>query len=165
VDVDIINSFITATQQVLSKQLRIPFVKGVLEVKSENAGNELLTCVTGLSGTIGGCVALSLPKEMASRLFDKINSNSNEKDVIETKASMINLIKITCRISDIARESINSKDIIIEAPQMVSQGKKTPFPLGMPVISISFKTHSGVFYIESAYVNHIEEDSLINERI
>jgi len=149
IDVNLINPFITATQNALETMTMMKIVKKDLFLKDDYRMFGDISGVMGLSGDAEGSVVISLPQALALKIFAKMvgeeEKTAIDDDVKDAVGEVINVI------SGQAKGALaNTKyHFIISLPSVViGTGHEISHRSGTPCIAVTFECAGEVFAIQ-----------------
>ena len=145
-----INPFLSSTSSVFSQMLGVevsrlpPFVR-----KGEHSPQYDVTGIIGLTGKTTGTVALSLTKEMALSITEKLLGDK-PADVNATVVDAIG--EVTNMIAGAAKAQLEQLQLSLGLPTVIT-GKSTciAFPSNAIPISIPFDSPIGTFVVEVGF--------------
>jgi len=146
-DVQYINPFIVAVQNIFDTMINVPFKLGKPTVKNDTIPPYQISGIIGLSGSVTGCVVISLSKEIAFQLVSALIG----EEVTELDDDCTDAIgEIANMIAGNAKTDFPGEDNSISVPSVIIGKHKVSYPSGLPIISIPCETERGKMFIEIA---------------
>lgn len=146
-DVNYINPFLIAVQNIFDTMIEVPFTLGKPSIKKDNVPSHEISGIIGLSGGVSGCVVISLSEaialQLASALLDEELTEVDE-DCTDAIGEIANMI------AGNAKTDFPVDNASISAPTVVIGKHKMSFPSGIPIISIPCETDHGKLVIDIA---------------
>jgi len=151
-DVEYINPFVIAVQNIFETMIDLSFNLGQPTLKKESEPAYEVSGVIGLSGSVSGCVVINLSKDialqLASALLDEEFSELNE-DCTDAIGEIANMI------AGNAKTDFPVADTSISVPTVVIGKHKMNYPSGVPIVSIPCATNGGKLVIDIAIEKNV----------
>ncbi len=146
-DVNYINPFLTAVQNVFETMIEIPYTLGKPSLKKQDMTSFEVSGIIGISGEVIGCVVVSFPESIAMQLASAL-LGEEIKEVNEDCTDAIG--EIANMVAGDAKKKFPKGNTTISVPSVVIGKHRTAFPKGVPIISIPCQTDKGAFAIDVA---------------
>ena len=146
-DVNYINPFITAIQNVFETMIDLPFKLGKPVIKKKDTTSYEVSGIIGISGEVTGCVVVSYPEKIALKLASAL-LDEELKEVNEDCTDAIG--EISNMIAGNAKKDFPKVNTSVSVPTVVLGKHKIAHPSGIPIISIPCEIGSGHFEIDVA---------------
>ena len=146
-NVEYINPFLMAVQNVFNTMIDLPYTLGKPTIKSSDMTSHDVSGIIGITGEVIGCVVVSFPTEIALKVgscllgeeLDKVDGDCT--DAIGEVANMI---------AGDAKKRFPKANTTISVPSVIIGNHKVAYPSGLPIISIPCNTDAGPFAVELA---------------
>jgi chemotaxis protein CheX len=146
-DPNYIKPFILAVKRVFETMIMVPFSLGKPELKSNSEVPFEISSIIGLSGSVTGCVVISLSREVALDLVTVlIGEKVTEMDDTCTDA----IGEIANMVAGNAKTDFPSNNNSISVPSVVVGKHKVSYPSGIPIVSIPCTVEKGQMVVEVA---------------
>lgn len=146
-DPNYIKPFVLAVKRIFETMIMVPFSLGKPELKKGSEVPHEISSIIGLSGSVSGCVVISLSREVAFQLVASlIGEEVNELDEVCTDA----IGEIANMVAGNAKTDFPIDDTSISVPSVVVGKHKVTYPSGIPIITIPCNTDRGEMIIEIA---------------
>ena len=143
-NVKYINPFLVSIQNVFETMIDVPFKLGKPNLRNESIPLYEVSSIIGLSGSVTGCVVLSLSNDVAKQLVSALIGE--ESDEIDTDA----IGEIANMIVGNAKKDFPGERTSISIPSIVLGKHQVTYPRGIPIISIPCETNAGRMVIDVA---------------
>jgi chemotaxis protein CheX len=144
-----INPFLSSTSSVFSQMLGVEVSRMPPFLRQEHSPQFDVTGIIGLTGKTTGTVALSLTKEMATAVTEKLLGEPAK----EVNATVVDAIgELTNMIAGAAKAQLEEMELSLGLPTVIT-GKSTciQFPSTAVPISIPFDSSLGTFVVEVGF--------------
>lgn len=146
-DVRYINPFLTAVTNIFETMIDVPLTVGKPGLKRTLEASHEISGIIGLSGSVTGCVVISLSEAIALQLasallgddFDKV-----DEDCIDAIGEIANMI------AGNAKTDFPGDESAISVPSVIIGKHQVAYPRGIPIISIPCSTDKGPMVIDVA---------------
>ena len=146
-DVNYINPFLQAIQNIFETMIDVQFAVGKPTLKKDNIPSYEVSGIIGISGEVVGCVVVSFPESVALQLASVLL----EDNLTEVNSDCTDAIgEIANMVAGDAKKRFPKGDTTISVPSIVLGPHRVAFPKGIPIISIPCSTKTGKFTIEVA---------------
>ena len=146
-DVNYINPFLSAVQNIFETMISLPFSLGKPTLKKDDVCTYEISGVIEITGDVSGCVVVSFPEEIALQLASALL----ESDLAEVDDDCTDAIgEIANIVAGDAKKNFPKANTTVSIPTIVIGRKKVSFPSGVPIISIPCETDKGQFCIDVA---------------
>lgn len=146
-DPNYIKPFVMAVKRVFETMIMVPFSLGKPELKNNSEVPFEISSIIGLSGSVTGCVVISLSKEVALDLVSVlIGEKVTQMDDTCTDA----IGEIANMVAGNAKTDFPSNNNSISVPSVVIGKHKVSYPSGIPIVSIPCTVEKGQMMIEVA---------------
>lgn len=146
-DPQYIKPFVLAVKRVFETMIMVPFSLGKPVLKQGNEVPYEISSIIGLSGSVSGCVVISLSEAVAldlvSVLIGEPVSQMNE-DCIDAIGEIANMV------AGNAKTDFPSNNNSISVPSVVIGRHKVSYPSGIPIVSIPCTVEKGQMVVEVA---------------
>lgn len=146
-DVNYINPFLKAIDNIFETMIDVPFTLGKPSLKKNDMPSHEISGIIGITGEIIGCVVVSFPESVALQLASKLLQEKLTK-VDEDCTDAIG--EIANMVAGDAKKGFPKGNTSISVPTVIIGQHKIAFPKGVPIISIPCGTEAGSFSIEVA---------------
>jgi chemotaxis protein CheX len=146
-DVRYINPFIVSCRAVFDQMIHVPLILGKPYLRQRTAPPVLVTVIIGCGGSISGFVVLRLSREVSLALASGLMGSpvtALDADTVDALGEIANMI------AGNAKKDLPGGLATLEIPTVLLGDPHSPYPPGVPVIAIPFKTTAGDFFIEVA---------------
>ena len=144
-DVRYINPFLTAIQNIFETMIDVPFKVGKPSIKKNPVTEYELSGIIGLSGSVTGCVVVSLSKEVALELASELLG----EELTAVNEDCTDAIgEITNMITGNAKTDFPVAGCSISVPSIIKGHHSVAFPSGIPVITIPCNAGSGKMAVD-----------------
>ena len=146
-DVNYINPFLKAVQNIFETMINVPFSLGKPALKKDDIPSHEVSGVIGITGEVIGCVVVSFPESVALQLASALLQDKLTKvgqDCTDAIGEIANMV------AGDAKKDFPKGNTSISVPSVIIGKHKVAFPKGVPIISIPCGTKSGNFSIEVA---------------
>ena len=146
-DVNYINPFLKAIDNVFETMIHVPFTLGKPVLKKNDIPSYEVSGIIGITGEVVGCVVVSFPESVALQLASKLLQDS----LTEVNEDCTDAIgEIANMVAGDAKKGFPKGNTSISVPTVIIGQHKVAFPKGVPIISIPCGTEAGNFSIEVA---------------
>lgn len=146
-DPNYIKPFVMAVKRVFETMIMVSFSLGKPELKNNSEVPFEISSIIGLSGSVSGCVVISLSKEVALDLVSVlIGEKVTQMDDTCTDA----IGEIANMVAGNAKTDFPSNNNSISVPSVVIGKHKVSYPSGIPIVSIPCTVEKGQMMIEVA---------------
>ena len=146
-DPNYIKPFILAVKRVFETLIMVPFSLGKPELKNNSEVPFEISSFIGLSGSVTGCVVISLSEAVA---LDLVSVLIGEK-VTKMDATCTDAIgEIANMVAGNAKTDFPSNNNSISVPSVVIGKHKVSYPSGIPIVSIPCTVEKGQLVVEVA---------------
>jgi len=146
-DVNYVNPFLVAIQNVFKTMIDVPFNLGKPYLKQDNVPLYEVSGIIGLSGDVSGMVVISLSELIA---FELVSAFTGE-EVTELDEDCTDAIgEIANMVTGNAKKGFPPGNNSISVPSVVLGKHKVVYPRGLPIISIPCETSAGRLIIDVA---------------
>jgi chemotaxis protein CheX len=146
-DVRYINPFLKAVTNLFATMIELPLTVGKPRLKEHSEPSFEISGIIGLSGTVTGCVVISISEEIALQLASSLFG----EDFTEVDDDCIDAIgEIANMIAGNAKTDFPGDESSISVPSVIIGKHKVAYPRGIPIVSIPCKTDSGTMVIDVA---------------
>lgn len=146
-DVRYINPFIVAVQNVFATMIELPFKLEKPGIKKDRSPDFEISGIIGLSGSVAGCVVISLKERLALQLASSLMQatfDTFDEDVIDAIGEITNMVVGN------AKSHFPEDGCTISVPSIVAGRHKVSFPSTVPIINIPCKIGSEQLSIDVA---------------
>jgi chemotaxis protein CheX len=146
-NVNYINPFLIAIQNVFKTMIDIPITLGKPLIKKGKAADHEVSGIIGLSGEVTGSVVISLSEKVALRLA----SAMLHEEITEIEGDGTDAIgEIANMIAGNAKAKFPTDKTTLSVPNVIIGKHKVSYPSGIPIISIPCETESGNVVVDIA---------------
>ena len=149
-NVEYINPFITSTTSAFSTMLGIELIRGAISTKQGNQPHHDISGIIGLSGKAVGIVVLSVDREVAFSITEKMlgeRPTTIDADVTDAIGEMANIV------AGGAQAHLGQYDLSVTLPTvLVGKSHLIDFPSNVTPITIPFDSEWGPVVIEVGLV-------------
>jgi chemotaxis protein CheX len=146
-NVEYINPFLLAVQNVFDTMINMPYKLGKPTVKKSDMTAFDVSGIIGISGEVIGCIVVSFSTEIAL----KVGSCLLEEELTEIDGDCTDAIgEVANMIAGDAKKRFPKANTTISVPSVIIGSHKVAYPSGLPIISIPCETEAGQFAIEVA---------------
>jgi len=148
-DVNYINPFLFAVKDVFSTMIGLPLHLKKPSIKEERSPDYEISGIIGLSGSVTGCVVISLREELAIQLASSLMQETFEtfdEDAVDALGEIANMIVGN------AKSGFPEDGCAISVPSVVIGQHRVSFPSTVPIITIPCEVGSQPFSIDIAFV-------------
>ena len=148
-NVNYINPFLFAVKEVFSTMIGLPLRVNKPGIKKERTPDFEISGIIGLSGSVTGCVVISLKEDLAIQLATSLTQEPFEtfdEDAVDALGEIANMIVGN------AKSSFPEDGCAISVPSVVIGQHRVSFPSTVPIISIPCEVGSQPFSIDVAFV-------------
>jgi chemotaxis protein CheX len=146
-NVDYINPFLLAVQNVFDTMINLPYRLGKPTIKKNSTTAFDVSGIIGISGEVVGCIVVSFPTQIAL----KVASCLLEEEMTEIDGDCTDAIgEVANMIAGDAKKRFPKANTTISVPSVIIGEHKVAYPSGLPIISIPCQTEAGPFAIEVA---------------
>ena len=146
-NVNYINPFLTALDNIFSTMIDVPLALGRPGIKNGSAPDYEISGIIGLSGDVSGVVVINLSEQialqLASCLLDEKLQELNE-DCTDAIGEIANMV------AGNAKNNFPNPDTSISVPSVIIGKHRIKCPTGIPIISIPCTTDRGAFAVDIA---------------
>ena len=146
-DVNYINPFLKAIDNIFETMIDVPFTLGQPSLKKNDIPSHEISGIIGITGEVIGCVVVSFPESVALQLASKLLQEKLTK-VDEDCTDAIG--EIANMVAGDAKKGFPKGNTSISVPTVIIGQHRIAFPKGVPIISIPCGTEAGSFSIEVA---------------
>jgi chemotaxis protein CheX len=146
-DVNYINPFLRAIQNVFETMIDVPFTLGKPTLKRDDIPSYEVSGVIGITGEVVGCVVVSFPESVALQLASALLQDKLTKvdqDCTDAIGEIANIV------AGDAKKGFPKGNTSISVPSVIIGQHRIAFPKGVPIISIPCGTKAGNFSIDVA---------------
>jgi chemotaxis protein CheX len=146
-NVQYINPFLLAVQNVFDTMIHLPYTLGKPMIKKSDMTAYDVSGIIGISGEVIGCVVVSFPAQIAIKVGSCLLGEELKKvdsDCTDAIGEVANMI------AGDAKKRFPKTNTTISVPSVVIGYHKVAFPSGLPIISIPCEIVAGQFAIEVA---------------
>jgi chemotaxis protein CheX len=146
-NVQYINPFLLAVQNVFDTMIDLPYTLGKPTIKKGDMTAYDVSGIIGISGEVTGCVVVSFPTQIAIKVGSCLlgeELQAVESDCTDAVGEVANMI------AGDAKKRFPKENTTISVPSVVIGRHKVAYPSGLPIISIPCETNDGKFAIEVA---------------
>lgn len=146
-NVNYINPFLIAIQNVFKTMIDIPIRLGKPTLKKDHAAAFDISGIIGLSGDVTGSVVISLSEEIALQLASAMLQDeitNIEEDGTDAIGEIANMI------AGSAKAKFPTDKTTLSVPNVIIGKHKVRYPSGIPIISIPCETDTGNIAIDIA---------------
>ena len=146
-NVEYINPFLIAVQNVFDTMIDLPYKLGKPTIKSSSLTEYDVSGIIGISGEVIGCVVVSFSNQIAI----KVGSCLLGEELKEVDSDCTDAIgEVANMIAGDAKKRFPKANTTISVPSVIIGNHKVAYPSGLPIISIPCETDAGQFAIEVA---------------
>jgi chemotaxis protein CheX len=146
-NVNYINPFLLAVQNVFDTMINLPYNLGKPTIKNSSATAYDVSGIIGISGEVIGCIVVSFPTQIAL----KVGSCLLGEELKEIDGDCTDAVgEVANMIAGDAKKRFPKDNTTISVPSVIIGNHKVAYPSGIPIISIPCETESGPFAIEVA---------------
>jgi len=146
-DVNYINPFLVAVQNVFDTMIEVPFQLGKPSVKRDTVVPYEISAIIGLSGSVTGSVVISLSESLALELASSLlgeDFDTVDEDCTDAIGEIANMI------AGNAKTNFPGEEASISVPSVVIGKHKVSYPSGLPIIAIPCNVGAGELVLEVA---------------
>lgn len=146
-NVEYINPFLMAVQNVFDTMIDLPYKLGKPTIKSSGLTEHDVSGIIGISGEVVGCVVVSFPRQIAIQVGSCLLGEELKKvdgDCTDAIGEVANMI------AGDAKKRFPKANTTISVPSVIVGNHRVAYPSGLPIISIPCETDAGPFAIEVA---------------
>jgi chemotaxis protein CheX len=146
-DVKYINPFLKAVENLFDTMIEVPFTLGKPSIKQDKEAPYEISGIIGLSGSVTGCVVISLSEAIAFHLVSALTGetvSAMDSDTTDAIGEIANMI------AGNAKTDFPGEGNAISVPTVVIGKHEVSYPKGVPIISIPCETDKGRLIIEVA---------------
>ena len=146
-DVNYINPFLVAVQNVFDTMIDVPLKLGKPTIKRDSVVPHEISAIIGLSGSVSGSVVISLSQTLALDLASSLIGETFETvddDCTDAIGEIANMI------AGNAKTDFPGEEASISVPSVVIGKHKVSYPSGIPIIAIPCAVGGGELVIEIA---------------
>lgn len=146
-NVEYINPFLLAVQNVFDTMISMPYKLGKPAIKKSEMTAFDVSGIIGISGEVIGCIVVSFPTQIAL----KVGSSLLGEELTEVDGDCTDVIgEVANMIAGDAKKRFPKSNTTISVPSIIIGSHKVAYPSGLPIISIPCETEAGQFAIEVA---------------
>jgi chemotaxis protein CheX len=132
-DVNYINPFVVAVKDVFSTMIGLPLKLKEPSIKKKRAPDFEISGIIGLSGTVTGCVVISLEEKLAVQLASALMQetvDTFDDDAVDAIGEIANMVVGN------AKSSFPEEGCAISVPSVITGRHRVSFPSTVPIINI-----------------------------
>lgn len=146
-DVNYINPFLQAVQNIFETMIDVPFTLGKPALKKDNIPSYEISGIIGITGEVVGCVVVSFPESVALQLASALLQD----ELTQIDGDCTDAIgEIANMVAGDAKKRFPKGNTSISVPSVIIGHHRVAYPKGVPIISIPCETKAGSFSIEVA---------------
>jgi chemotaxis protein CheX len=146
-NVEYINPFLLAVQNVFDTMINMPYKLGAPTIKKSDMTAFDVSGIIGISGEVNGCIVISFPTKIALN----VGSCLLGEELTEVDGDCTDTIgEVANMIAGDAKKRFPKTNTTISVPSVIIGSHKVAYPSGLPIISIPCETEAGQFAIEVA---------------
>ena len=142
-----IKPFVLAVKRVFETMIAVPFSLGKPELKQGNEVPHEISGIIGLSGSVTGCVVISLSEAVA---LDLVSALTGETATVMNEDCIDAIGEIANMVAGNAKTDFPSNNNSISVPSVVIGKHKVSYPSGIPIVSIPCTVENGQMVVEVA---------------
>ncbi len=146
-NVEYINPFLLAVQNVFDTMINLPYKLGKPTIKKSDLTAFDVSGIIGISGEVIGCIVVSFPTQIAL----KVGSCLLGEELTKVDGDCTDAIgEVANMVAGDAKKRFPKANTTISVPSVIIGNHKVAYPSGLPIISIPCETEAGQFAIEVA---------------
>jgi chemotaxis protein CheX len=146
-NVEYINPFLLAVQNVFDTMINMPYKLGKPAIKKSDTTAFDVSGIIGISGEVIGCIVVSFSTPIAL----KVGSCLLGEELTKVDGDCTDAIgEVANMVAGDAKKRFPKANTTISVPSVIIGSHKVAYPSGLPIISIPCETEAGQFAIEVA---------------